>query len=97
MNKTTPSCTFCVQYFEQDDAELYVSKIKFILENDVTELQLTFTQEVYRDGKLSQVRSTLLHQTGSMLCRNDKALLTEDVIEIGNQPHCSLHAGGGPH
>lgn len=42
------------RYFEQDDPDLYVSKIKFILENDVSELDLYFVEEEYdkRTGKL---------------------------------------------
>lgn len=41
------------QHFEQDDPELFVSKIKYILENDVTDMELTFSEEEYdSNGKL---------------------------------------------
>ncbi|EDV21645.1 uncharacterized protein TRIADDRAFT_64220 [Trichoplax adhaerens] len=34
-------------YFSSDDPELYKTKIKYILDNDVTELNLTFAEEEY--------------------------------------------------
>ncbi|CAG7785471.1 unnamed protein product [Allacma fusca] len=41
------------KYFEQDDPELYLRKVKFILENDVEPMELTFTDEEYDPmGKL---------------------------------------------
>ncbi|ODN02096.1 Apoptosis-resistant E3 ubiquitin protein ligase 1, partial [Orchesella cincta] len=41
------------KYFEQDDPELYIRKVKFILENDVEEMDLSFTEEEYDpSGKL---------------------------------------------
>lgn len=42
------------RYFEQDDPDLYVRKIKFILENDVSMLDLYFVEEEYdqKTGKL---------------------------------------------
>ena len=43
------------QYFEQDDPELYKTKIKFIAENDVDDMELTFAEEVYADGRLEKV------------------------------------------
>uniref|UniRef100_T1IIH2 HECT-type E3 ubiquitin transferase n=1 Tax=Strigamia maritima TaxID=126957 RepID=T1IIH2_STRMM len=44
------------KYFEQDDPDLYVSKIKYIIENDVEEMELTFTEEEYSDtGQLLKV------------------------------------------
>lgn len=44
------------KYFEQDDPELYLGKVKFILENDVEGMELTFTEEEYDPmGKLLKV------------------------------------------
>ncbi|XP_011496613.1 PREDICTED: apoptosis-resistant E3 ubiquitin protein ligase 1 [Ceratosolen solmsi marchali] len=41
------------KYFEQDDPELYLSKIKYILENDIDELELYFVEDEYdNDGQL---------------------------------------------
>ncbi|XP_021944995.1 apoptosis-resistant E3 ubiquitin protein ligase 1 isoform X2 [Folsomia candida] len=41
------------KYFEQDDPELYLRKVKFILENDVDGMELTFSEEEYDPmGKL---------------------------------------------
>ena len=49
------------QYFEQDDPELYKTKIKFIAENDVDDMELTFAEEVYADGRLEKVNIHLSH------------------------------------
>ncbi|XP_020287983.1 apoptosis-resistant E3 ubiquitin protein ligase 1 [Pseudomyrmex gracilis] len=38
------------KYFEQDDPDLYLSKVKYILENDVEEMELYFTEEEYDKG-----------------------------------------------
>ncbi|XP_014226475.1 apoptosis-resistant E3 ubiquitin protein ligase 1 isoform X1 [Trichogramma pretiosum] len=41
------------KYFEQDDPDLYLSKVKYILENDVEEMELFFIEEEYdKDGQL---------------------------------------------
>ena len=38
---------FSLQYFETDDPELYTTKIKYIKENDVSDLELVFAEEVF--------------------------------------------------
>lgn len=44
------------QHFESDDPELYKSKIRYIIENDVSDFDLFFSEEVYLpNGKLHQV------------------------------------------
>ncbi|GAB6024585.1 hypothetical protein CHUAL_009733 [Chamberlinius hualienensis] len=43
------------KYFEQDDPDLYVTKIKYIIENDVDEVDLRFSEDVYEEGKLVEV------------------------------------------
>ena len=45
------------KYFEQDDPDLYVSKIKYIIENDVEEMELFFTEEEYdvASGQLRRI------------------------------------------
>lgn len=54
------------KYFEQDDPDLYVSKIKYILENDVEDMELYFSEEEYTDsGKL--LRTTELIPGGSRI------------------------------
>jgi hypothetical protein len=35
------------QYLEQDDPELFESKVKYILENDVSSMDLRFTEDEY--------------------------------------------------
>ncbi|KAG8182939.1 hypothetical protein JTE90_010568 [Oedothorax gibbosus] len=41
------------KYFEHDDPELYVNKVKYILENDIDSMGLYFMEEVYgNDGQL---------------------------------------------
>ena len=45
------------QYFESDDSELFTSKVKYIVENDVEDMELTFAEEVYDcNGRLEKVR-----------------------------------------
>lgn len=38
---------FLCQHFEQDDPELYLGKVKYVLENDVDKLELTYSEEEY--------------------------------------------------
>lgn len=45
------------QYFETDDPEFYKSKVCFILNNDVSEMELVFAEEKYsKSGQLEKVR-----------------------------------------
>lgn len=47
---------FLLQHFESDDPELYKTKIRYILENDVSDFDLYFAEEEYSSsGKLTQV------------------------------------------
>jgi hypothetical protein len=39
-----------LQYFETDDPELYKTKIKYIEENDIEGMELTFSEEEYSVG-----------------------------------------------
>lgn len=51
-----------LQYFEQDDPDLYLSKVKYILDHDVEEMELYFVEEEYdKFGQLLKV-SEELHQ-----------------------------------
>lgn len=48
---------FHVQYFETDDQEFYKTKVCFILNNDVSEMDLVFAEEKYsKSGQLEKVR-----------------------------------------
>ncbi|XP_070180625.1 apoptosis-resistant E3 ubiquitin protein ligase 1-like [Littorina saxatilis] len=52
------------KYFETDDPELYTTKIKFIEDNDIEDMELTFTEEEYNErGQL--VRTVELIPGGS--------------------------------
>lgn len=45
------------QYFETDDPEFYKSKVCFILNNDMSEMELVFAEEKYnKSGQLDKVR-----------------------------------------
>lgn len=45
------------QYFETDDQEFYKTKVCFILNNDVSEMDLVFAEEKYsKSGQLEKVR-----------------------------------------
>jgi hypothetical protein len=55
--------TSFLQYFEQDDPDLYLSKVKYILDHDVEEMELYFVEEEYdKFGQLMKV-SQWLDQT----------------------------------
>ncbi|XP_033735725.1 apoptosis-resistant E3 ubiquitin protein ligase 1-like [Pecten maximus] len=43
------------KYFETDDPELYKTKVRFIEENDIDDMELTFSEEEYCDGQLQRV------------------------------------------
>lgn len=44
------------QYFETDDPEFYKTKVCFILNNDVSEMDLVFAEEKYsKSGQLEKV------------------------------------------
>lgn len=46
-----------MQYFETDDQEFYKTKVCFILNNDVSEMDLVFAEEKYsKSGQLEKVR-----------------------------------------
>lgn len=48
------------QYFETDDPEFYKSKVCFILNNDVSEMDLVFAEEKYsKTGQLEKVREAI--------------------------------------
>lgn len=54
-----PSFSF-TQYFETDDPEFYKSKVCFILNNDVSEMDLVFAEEKYsKTGQLEKVREAV--------------------------------------
>lgn len=47
---------FVCQYFEQDDPDLYLTKVKYILEHDVEDMDLFFVEEEYDStGQLNKV------------------------------------------
>uniref|UniRef100_A0A4W5KBD6 Apoptosis-resistant E3 ubiquitin protein ligase 1 n=1 Tax=Hucho hucho TaxID=62062 RepID=A0A4W5KBD6_9TELE len=43
------------KYFETDDQEFYKTKVCFILNNDVSEMDLVFAEEKYKSGQLEKV------------------------------------------
>ena len=44
------------KYFEHDDPPLFLTKIKYIEENDVSDMELTFSEDEYDEqGKLLRV------------------------------------------
>ncbi|CAH0777685.1 unnamed protein product [Bemisia tabaci] len=58
-------------YFEQDDPDLYLTKVKYILEHDVNDMDLYFTEEDYdQSGQLVQL---LLCGTGEYSIADFKA------------------------
>ena len=47
--------TISLQYFEQDDPELYLTKIRYIEENYVNDMELVFAEEEYEGSSLVRV------------------------------------------
>ena len=49
-----------LQYFETDDPELYTTKVKYVKESDVSDLELMFAEEVFSPstGPVTKVSST---------------------------------------
>lgn len=62
------------KYFEMDDPELYKTKVKYILENDIEEMDLTFSEEEYSpEGHLIKVVD-LVPNGSKMPVTNDNKL-----------------------
>ncbi len=57
------------KYFEQDDPQLFLSKIKFIEDNDVSDMDLTFSEEEY-DDKGQLIRVNVFSFCGFIYSRN---------------------------
>ncbi|XP_076173733.1 apoptosis-resistant E3 ubiquitin protein ligase 1 isoform X2 [Ptiloglossa arizonensis] len=80
------------KYFEQDDPDLYLSKIKYILENDVEDMELYFVEEEYdKDGQLLRV-AELISGGSKIRVTNDTKLRYLDALaqhrlarSIGNE------------
>ncbi|KAH7972885.1 hypothetical protein HPB52_018468 [Rhipicephalus sanguineus] len=68
------------KYFEQDDPDLYVTKIKYILENDVDDMELYFSEEEYTSsGQL--LKTTELIPGGSKIrVTNQNKLMYLDAL-----------------
>lgn len=65
------------QYFETDDPEFYKSKVCFILNNDMSEMELVFAEEKYnKSGQLDKVRK----RTGA--CRPHPLLEQCSLVEL---------------
>lgn len=68
------------KYFEQDDPDLYLSKVKYILENDVEEMDLYFVEEEYdNDGQLLKV-AELIPGGSKIRVTNDTKLRYLDAL-----------------
>lgn len=68
------------KYFEQDDPDLYVTKIKYILENDIDNMELYFCEEEYTSsGQL--LKTTELIPGGSKIrVTNQNKLVYLDAL-----------------
>ena len=68
------------KYFEQDDPDLYLSKVKYILENDVEEMELYFVEEEYdKDGQLIKL-AELIPGGSKVRVTNDMKLRYLDAL-----------------
>jgi hypothetical protein len=69
------------KYFEQDDPDLYVSKIKYILENDVEHIDMYFTEEEYDISSGKLIRTIDLIPNGSKIqVKNNNKLQYLDAL-----------------
>ena len=57
----------CSQYFEHDDPELYMTKVCYIEDNDVDDMELVFAEDEYKHGQLDRV---CVHEQNSSLFWN---------------------------
>ncbi|XP_067009797.2 apoptosis-resistant E3 ubiquitin protein ligase 1 [Anabrus simplex] len=82
------------KYFEQDDPDLYLSKVKYILDHDVEEMDLYFVEEEYDcsgqlikvaelipGGAKVRVRNTTKHQYLDTLAQYRLATSLKDEVE----------------
>ncbi|XP_054264411.1 apoptosis-resistant E3 ubiquitin protein ligase 1-like [Macrosteles quadrilineatus] len=82
------------KYFEQDDPDLYLSKIKYILEHDVEDMELYFVEEDYDhlgqltkivelipNGAATRVHNTTKHQYLDALAQYRLANSLKEEIE----------------
>ena len=57
------------QHFETDDPEYFTTKISYIENNDVDDMELTFAEEVYSaQGQLVKVRKFFAYSLSNKLC-----------------------------
>ena len=71
------------QYFEQDDPDLYLNKVKYILEHDVEEMDLYFVEEDYdQTGQLNKVNFKFLGNFCKKLFMWLTIFITLQVVEL---------------
>ncbi|RWS11873.1 apoptosis-resistant E3 ubiquitin protein ligase 1-like protein [Dinothrombium tinctorium] len=76
------------KYFEQDDPDLYVSKIKYIIENDVSAMELMFAEEEY-DNKGQLIRVIDLIPGGSKIeVTNENKMYYLDALAQHKLANC---------
>lgn len=93
------SVAVVVQYFESDDPDLWVSKVKYIMENDVTDLELVFAEEEFDAGggnpRVSLHENALITLTTSYcnICTSSIAVevLMQCTTAVHNHVVKSLH------
>ncbi|KAL3873875.1 hypothetical protein ACJMK2_036958 [Sinanodonta woodiana] len=68
------------RYFETDDPDLYKSKIKYIEENDIDGMELTFSEEVYSDCGLLLKVVDLIPNGSKIPVTNENKLQYLDLL-----------------
>ncbi|CAK8677423.1 apoptosis-resistant E3 ubiquitin protein ligase 1-like isoform X2 [Clavelina lepadiformis] len=57
-------------YFESDDPDLYMTKVEYVIDNDVTDMELTFSEEVYTAGGALEMTIDLVPHGSKVLVTN---------------------------
>ncbi|XP_070577251.1 apoptosis-resistant E3 ubiquitin protein ligase 1-like isoform X2 [Ptychodera flava] len=70
------------KYFETDDPDTYVTKIKYILENDVEDLDLVFAEEEYNESGQVETVVDLISNGSNIPVTNDNKMQYLDVLAM---------------
>ncbi|KAF4518827.1 hypothetical protein B566_EDAN008156 [Ephemera danica] len=68
------------KYFEQDDPDLYLTKVKYILEHDVEDMELFFVEEEY--DRFGQLLKHFLKGLNELIPDNLLSIFDENELEL---------------
>ncbi|XP_064623307.1 apoptosis-resistant E3 ubiquitin protein ligase 1-like isoform X2 [Lineus longissimus] len=68
------------RHFEQDDPDLFTTKIKYVLENDVEDMEMVFAEEQYSEGGQVEEVIDLIPNGSKVAVTNDNKLTYLDAL-----------------